>query len=106
MHLAMDKIKIIKASCGCEFKSEDGQHPQIDFSGVDLYCRKTWDLIGSGATKGVFQLESHLGREWAKRVKPSNIEDLAALVALIRPGCLRAMSGDPTKKYDAKILRP
>tara|TARA_R110000824_G_scaffold9415_4_gene42148 strand:+ start:39342 stop:40979 length:1638 start_codon:yes stop_codon:yes gene_type:complete len=93
----MDKIKIIKASCGCEFKSEDGKHPKIDFGSIDLRCRKTWDLIGSGATKGVFQLESHLGREWAKRVKPSNIEDLAALVALIRPGCLRAMSGDPPK---------
>ena len=93
----MDKIKIIKASCGCEFKSKDGIHPQVDFGDICLRCQKTWDLIGSGATKGVFQLESHLGREWANRVKPSSIEDLAALVALIRPGCLRAMSGDPPK---------
>ena len=97
MRLDMDKIKIIKSSCGCKFNSHDGKHAEIDFYNMNLYCPKTWGLIGSGATKGIFQLESHLGREWAKKVKPSNIEDLAALVALIRPGCLRAMSGDPPK---------
>ena len=97
MLLDMDKIKIIKASCGCEFKSQDGDKPQMNFYNVDLNCKKTWDLISNGATKGIFQLESHLGREWAKKIKPSSIEDLAALVALIRPGCLRAMSGDPPK---------
>ena len=50
-----------------------------------------WDLICNGRTKGVFQLESSLGRSWAKRIKPRNIEDLAALVSIIRPGCLKAI---------------
>lgn len=48
----------------------------------------TWDLICSGNTKGVFQLESKLGASWAKRVKPRNIEELSDLIAIIRPGCL------------------
>lgn len=51
-----------------------------------------WDLICDGRTKGVFQLESQLGRSWAKKVQPRNINDLAALISLIRPGCLRAVT--------------
>ena len=52
---------------------------------------ETWDLICSGRTKGVFQLESNLGRSWAKRVKPKNIEELSALISIIRPGTLKAI---------------
>jgi hypothetical protein len=36
-------------------------------------------------------LEGHLGKTWAKKVKPTTLEDLGALVALLRPGCI---SGD------------
>ena len=94
------QTKVIKSSCGGEFPTTivDGKHmPQVDIYNVNLECPKTWSLIGSGATKGVFQLESHLGKVWAKKVKPNNLEELAALVALLRPGCLRAMSGTPPK---------
>jgi len=49
-----------------------------------------WDLICDGQTKGVFQLESSLGKHWSKQVKPRNIKELAALISLIRPGCLKA----------------
>ena len=52
---------------------------------------ETCDLICSGNTKGIFQLESGLGKSWAKRVRPKNIEELAALTALLRPGCLKAI---------------
>ena len=51
---------------------------------------EVWDLICSGKTKGVFQLESNLGRHWAKQLQPKNISELAALISLIRPGCLKA----------------
>jgi DNA polymerase-3 subunit alpha len=49
-----------------------------------------WHLYKDGLTKGLFQLESNLGRTWCKKLQPENIEDVAALVALLRPGCLRA----------------
>tara|TARA_R110002020_G_scaffold103752_23_gene243249 strand:- start:26785 stop:28353 length:1569 start_codon:yes stop_codon:yes gene_type:complete len=61
-------------------------------SKICLDDEKTWKLFKEGKTKGVFQLESNLGRSWSKRVSPSNIEELSALIALIRPGCLKAMS--------------
>jgi DNA polymerase III alpha subunit len=58
---------------------------------IDLNDEKAWDLFKQGFTKGVFQLESNLGRSWSKKLAPSNIEELAALIALIRPGCLKAI---------------
>ena len=57
----------------------------------DFEDQQTWDLISSGRTKGVFQLESKLGSSWAKRAKPRNIEELADLISIIRPGTLEAM---------------
>ena len=59
---------------------------------IDYNCDKTWDLFHEGKTKGVFQLESNLGKSWSKKLKPSNMEELSALIALIRPGCLKAIS--------------
>ena len=53
---------------------------------------KAWALYKDGLTKGLFQLESNLGRAWSKRVAPENLEELAALIAIIRPGTLKAVS--------------
>lgn len=50
----------------------------------------TWQLFAEGKTKGVFQLESNLGRSWSKKLAPKNLEELSALIAIIRPGCLKA----------------
>lgn len=61
-------------------------------SKVDINDQKTWDLFKNGLTKGVFQLESNLGRSWSKKVAPSNLEELSALIAIIRPGTLKAIT--------------
>ena len=58
---------------------------------IDYKDEKTWNLFKDGLTKGIFQLESNLGRAWSKRLAPENLEELAALIALIRPGCLKAI---------------
>lgn len=76
----------------------------LDFYNINLNCEKTWNIFSEGKTKGVFQLESNLGRAWSKRVKPSNLEELSALIALIRPGCLKAMSGDPPKSMTQRYV--
>ena len=61
-------------------------------SKIDLEDSKTWDLFKNGYTKGVFQLESNLGKAWAKKLAPSNLEELSALIAIIRPGTLKAIT--------------
>jgi len=61
---------------------------KLDFSRIPLDDKKTWDLIGSGLTKGVFQLEKSLGKRYCQEIKPRSIDELADVISLIRPGCL------------------
>ena len=83
--------------CGCKFlvldKPKDS-FPRIEFSptveNINFECPKTWALISAGNTKGCFQLESRLGQIMSKRLKPENIEQLAGLISILRPGCLEA----------------
>lgn len=51
---------------------------------------KVYELLKSGKTLGVFQVESYLFRELLKSMQPDNFEDIAALIALGRPGPLDA----------------
>jgi DNA polymerase III alpha subunit len=58
---------------------------------MDYNDKATWQLFAEGKTKGIFQLESNLGKSWSKKVAPTNIEELSALIAIIRPGTLKSM---------------
>ncbi len=55
--------------------------------------QKVFDLLSSGKTVGLFQIESAGMREALIHMKPNHIEDIIALVALYRPG---PMSNIPT----------
>ena len=58
---------------------------------MNFSCEKTWNIFSEGRTKGVFQLETNLGRSWSKKSAPKSIEELAALISIIRPGTLEAV---------------
>jgi DNA polymerase-3 subunit alpha len=60
----------------------------VDPMAFDLTDRKTFDLLQKGDAKGVFQLESEGIRDLLKRMRPDNIRDLIAVLALYRPGPL------------------
>ena len=82
----------LEFTCGCSFPLVNGRvqfNPSIE--SLQLDCQKTWNLISDGNTKGCFQLESRLGQSLAKKTKPKNINELAALVSIMRPGCMEAM---------------
>lgn len=83
----------INFDCGCCFdaKKDDILKIDYDISNINFDCPKTWAMISDGNTKGVFQLESRLGQSMAKKLKPENIEQLAALISIMRPGCLEAI---------------
>jgi len=78
--------------CNCRFNIDDHGHVDldIDIENIDLTCKSTWRLISDGNTKGCFQLESRLGQMMSKKLKPENIEQLSALISIMRPGCLEA----------------
>ncbi|MGA1845562.1 DNA polymerase III subunit alpha [Deferribacter abyssi] len=60
--------------------------PQFDISKIPLDDEKTFELLSSGETTGVFQLESSGMKNLLKKLKPTAFEDIIALVALYRPG--------------------
>ena len=58
----------------------------LDLHHLPLDDKKTFDLLSSGETTGVFQLESAPMRRFIKELKPSCFGDIAAMIALYRPG--------------------
>ncbi|NNC80892.1 MAG: DNA polymerase III subunit alpha [Acidimicrobiales bacterium] len=62
----------------------------IDIDNVDLDDQPTYELLQRGDTIGVFQLESTPMRSLMKSLKPTSFDDVAALVALYRPGPMEA----------------
>ncbi len=61
----------------------------IDIDKISLEDKKTFELIQSGQTKGVFQLESAGMRQTAIRMKVQSFEEISALIALYRPGPMK-----------------
>jgi DNA polymerase-3 subunit alpha len=58
----------------------------IDVSQIPLDDKKTYAMLAKGDSVGVFQFEGSGMREALRQVKPTEFEDLIALVALYRPG--------------------
>lgn len=63
----------------------------MNINQCNLNDSSVWDMICEGNVKGCFQIESHLGKTWCKKIKPRNINELSALISAIRPGVLKAM---------------
>ena len=59
---------------------------EIDLTHILLDDPKTFELLSSGETTGVFQLEGAGMRRFVKELKPSSFTDVAAMIALYRPG--------------------
>ncbi|RXJ55468.1 DNA polymerase III subunit alpha [Candidatus Marinarcus aquaticus] len=59
---------------------------RIDFIKTDVNDKGVYELIQTGHTIGLFQIESDGMQDLNKRLKPSNFEDIIAVLALYRPG--------------------
>ena len=58
----------------------------FNIENISFEDQKVFDLLSSGKTVGLFQLESAGMREALIQMKPNHLEDIIALVALYRPG--------------------
>ncbi|HSW64814.1 MAG TPA: DNA polymerase III subunit alpha [Dissulfurispiraceae bacterium] len=67
-----------------QFLKQQGR--ELDISEIPLDDDKTYALLSSGESTGIFQLESAGMRDILVKMHPNVIEDLIALVALYRPG--------------------
>jgi len=84
----------------------------LDLQHIPLDDARTFELLASGETKGIFQLESSGMRRYIKELKPTNFSDIAAMVALYRPGpmeqiptFIRAKQGIAPIHYPHLILK-
>jgi DNA polymerase-3 subunit alpha len=59
---------------------------RVDFVNEDVNDKGVYDLIQTGHTIGLFQIESSGMQDLNKRLKPTNFEDVIAVLALYRPG--------------------
>ncbi|MDD5658898.1 MAG: DNA polymerase III subunit alpha, partial [Actinomycetota bacterium] len=63
---------------------------KININIINIDDKKTFDVLSRGECLGVFQLESSGMRDLVLRMKPTQFEDLIALLALYRPGPLQS----------------
>ncbi|HMA27380.1 MAG TPA: DNA polymerase III subunit alpha, partial [Solirubrobacterales bacterium] len=86
---------------------ERSRGEKIDIKNIPLDDAKTYEMLARGDSIGVFQFESDGMRDALKTVRPTEFQDLVALVALYRPGAMRYI-GDYAKgkrKPDSVIYR-
>jgi len=76
--------------------NENRSGKSLDINDLPLNDEKTFKLLQRGETTGVFQLESRGMKEYLKKLKPNNFEDIVSMNALYRPGALGTnMPGAP-----------
>ena len=85
----------------------------IDLDRIPLDDAATFELLASGETTGIFQLESAGMRRYVRDLRPTSVFDLAAMVALYRPGpmdnipaYIRRKHGQEAVTYLHPLLEP
>jgi DNA polymerase-3 subunit alpha len=76
----------------------------IDLSTIPLDSKPAYELLGSGDTTGVFQLESAGMKRYLKELKPTVFEDIVAMVALYRPGPMQFIDDFISRKHGIKKI--
>jgi len=87
-------IRLIKNTRGIE----------IDIDNIDLNCARAFELFQLGETTGVFQFESSGMKRYLRELKPTEIEDIIAMVALYRPGPMEWIPDYINGKHGRKKL--
>ena len=80
--LGLKTLTVIEKTLG--YIKQTGR--DLNLNDIPLNDKKTYNLLSSSHTTGVFQLESEGMRDILIRMQPNRFEDLIALVALYRPG--------------------
>ncbi len=78
---------------------------KVDIDSIPLDNAKTYKLLQDGDCVGVFQLESEGMRRYLKQLKPTEIEDIIAMVALYRPGPMQHIPEYINGKHKRKEVR-
>ena len=77
----------------------------VDLQHIPLDDAATFELLASGETGGIFQLESAGMRRYIRELKPTTFNDIAAMVALYRPGPMEHIPTFIKAKYGIESIR-
>ena len=78
------------------------QNKEIDIDTIPFNDKKTFQLLQDAKTTSVFQLESGGMKRYLKELKPTQFEDIVALIALYRPGPMDLIPEYIKRKYNQK----
>jgi len=94
-------------------KIESSKGIKIDLREIDTKDKKTYDLIKSGHTIGIFQLESEGMKRTIRMLEPESLEDISYILSAYRPGPMEFISeyaavkkGKQKADYIIKELQP
>ena len=88
-------VKIIKRTRGIDLNMDE----------IDYDCTEVYELISSGNTDGVFQLESAGMQSFMQELKPDTLEDVIAGIALYRPGPMEQIPRYIKSKKNPKTIK-
>ena len=72
----------------------------VDMQSIPMDDQKTYAMLARGESVGVFQLESDGMRDALRKVRPTEFDDIVALVSLYRPGAMRYIDDYARGKRD------
>ena len=78
---------------------------EIDLHQLPLDDKKTFDLLSSGKTADIFQLEGAGMQRYIRELKPSSLEDISAMIALYRPGPMEHIETFIDAKHGRKPIK-
>lgn len=82
----------------------DIRDERLDTTNLPLDDKQAFELFQRADTVGVFQLESGGMRRYLKELKPTNLEDIIAMVALYRPGPMELIPSYINRKYGKEVV--
>lgn len=77
----------------------------IDIDRIPLDDKKTFELLASGQTEGLFQLNGSGMTRYLKELKPTSIHDINAMVALYRPGPMESIPEYIKRKHNPRLVK-
>ncbi len=80
------------------------KEPSFTLASIPDNDPETYEMLQQGKTSGVFQLESAGMTGVCVGLKPSNVEDLTAIIALYRPGPMDSIPRFIACKHDPKLV--
>ena len=76
----------------------------IDIENIPLDDQKTFNILASGETLGLFQLGGSGMTHFLKELKPTSIHDINAMVALYRPGPMESIPQYIERKHNSRLI--